>query len=734
MPKLKIDDLKNIVMEGGGARGAAYLGAIRALEIKMSERSDVQAYSDLGKRKAGLLDYSNTTDNTLAIKGIAGSSAGAITTFALALGFNSDEIEKILDYDFTNFLSEKDAGKYRMVDKEGKLAVGEDIKNKVTKEKELAKKDDFKFRFDSNKTPVGGNIVKQGFRNLTFSVGIKTVVDGLTSNAKQLSDLVLRMLKITDENNLPPFWRGLFRWVYRPNNNFLQKLGWNKLAHLIFFKILIPTRVIKAPMQFDIDNFTNVFFDRGMFSGFAVREFFMDILILAVTNETLFHRGFLKYIEKKHNIPQVELNKVKDELLSVADFEIGERSKSKLSSLTYAEKYFHDLSEIIFSEFNEITEVHFAICVSNFTTGFPVYFSHEFTPDFRVMEAVAASMSIPPAIKPLYNESDVIKKQSDDGRVPFIKPNGSFLLSDYHFYEHLVKIALAQEMGKKGVSIDVNNTIDLSAFLIPLKKLVVGEINEFTQELIPAKKESINLNQPINGTTYTINYATLKFFYNTAYKGMFFDGGYRNNIPYNYFRTKTFELSGVLAIKLDEHFPPDLMERVYEKIKKYFEIEEQIDTTDLPEDDPLLDAIINQLDKTRIQIRTEVELIFAEYLERDIFAIVDETNRKKRRKLHRQIKKNNKVIDRLTKSSVKHFHKKHLTAPWAVPKSILSTAFEGYAYGSEKGQVKFLSDHNHIIPLYDYGISTYDFDMDKIKPLVELAQAKAEEKVKEFFK
>ena len=250
--KLAFENLEYIVMEGGGARGAAYLGAIRALEKKMSERSDVQAYSDLGKRNAGLLDYSKTIDNTTAIKGIAGSSAGAITTFALALGFNSDEIEKILDYDFTNFLNEKDAGKYRMVDENGNLAIGEDKKNKTTKDKELAKKDDFNFRFDSDKTPVGGNLVKQGFRNLAFSAGIKTVVDGLASNSKQLSDLVLRMLKITDENNIPPFWRGLFRWVYRPNNNFLQKLGWNKLAHLIFFKVLIPKHIVKAPMNFDL--------------------------------------------------------------------------------------------------------------------------------------------------------------------------------------------------------------------------------------------------------------------------------------------------------------------------------------------------------------------------------------------------------------------------------------------------------------------------------------------------
>jgi len=96
--------------------------------------------------------------------------------------------------------------------------------------------------------------------------------------------------------------------------------------------------------------------------------------------------------------------------------------------------------------------------------------------------------------------------------------------------------------------------------------------------------------------------------------------------------------------------------------------------------------------------------------------------------------KNNKAIDRLVKSSIKHYRKKHLSQPWAQPKSILSTAFEGYEYGSEKGQVKELNDHSHILPLYDYGVGTYDFDMSKVMPMTLQAQAEAEEKTLKFFK
>ena len=52
----------------------------------------------------------------------------------------------------------------------------------------------------------------------------------------------------------------------------------------------------------------------------------------------------------------------------------------------------------------------------------------------------------------------------------------------------------------------------------------------------------------------------------------------------------------------------------------------------------------------------------------------------------------------------------------------------------KKGQVKFISDHNHILPLYDYGTGTYDFDMAKVQPQVRLAQIKAKKATLEFFK
>lgn len=750
--KLEFKNLEYIVMEGGGARGAAYLGAIKALETKMKDHQatnslEIFIHDTGGRTKPGLLDYyKKDGDKKIpVIKGIAGSSAGAITTFALALGFNSDEIDNILKYPFKNFISEKDSGKYRMVDNND-LAIGQDSKNKVTNTKELDKDDDFKFKFDQNATAIGNNEVKRAFRNLSISVILKTVLDGVGSNAKQLTDLVFKMLKISDANNIPKFWRGFFRWVYRPNNNFLRKLGWHKFGYLVFFKWVVP-KVLKSPLEFDIDNVGNLVFDRGLYSGFAVREFFMDLVILASTKETHFQREFLMHLQKTHSIEQTNLDEIKKELLSVSDFKIGERSKSKLDDLPNAKKYYKDLSNITFKKFNEITGINFGLCVSNFSSGFPVYFGHEWTPDFRVMEAVAASMSIPPAIKPLYNAADVVQPaitpkpisiKTGADRVPFVDSQGKFKLTDYYLYEHIVKLALAQEMArpdKEGlsVSIDVNNTIDLSTFLSTLKLIVVDK--KFKEEGVALPENSLvtPLNNSVNGIDYTVDYELYKFYYNASFKGMLLDGGYRNNIPYNFFRTKDLKLTGVLAIKLDEDFPPPIMERLYGKIKKLVEIEERIDSSYLNDDDPVLIELLNQLDKTRELVRIEAELIFAEALSEDIFKLANEADKTERKKLNAQIAKNNKAIDRLVKSSIKNYRKQNLSAPWAQPKSILTTALDGYAYGSEKGQVKQISDHNHILAIYDYGVGTYDFDMSKVQPQIKLAQAKAEEKVIDFF-
>jgi predicted acylesterase/phospholipase RssA len=455
-----------------------------------------------------------------------------------------------------------------------------------------------------------------------------------------------------------------------------------------------------------------------------------------------------------------------DLLLKYKDdgFKIGERRASKIGSDKDLEFTLHILSNLTFKQFNKITGINFGMCVSNFTSGFPLYFGHEWTPDFRIMEAVAASMTIPPAIKPLYNASDVVKSettgrqlsvQTNEGSVPFVNSDGSFELTDYYFYEHIVKRALAQEIKSdektKGIEININNSVDLSAFLPKLQELVVGKVNMETKEFESANKnKKTELINSINGVNYTVDYDLYKFFYNAAYKGLLIDGGYRNNIPYNFFRLRNDNIDTVLAIKLDEHFPPDLMADVYNAIKNKLnkvettEIINDIDLSelDIPEiESGAISEILNNAKTityktTKADIITQTELVFAKYLDAWIERGETEQEKTDRKEIVRngfRNRKGEKAIRRLVRSTLKHQRKKHLTPPWAQPKSILATAFEGYEYGSEKGQVKEISDHNQILPLYDYGVGTYDFKMDKVMPQILLAQAQAEQATLDFF-
>ncbi len=82
---------------------------------------------------------------------------------------------------------------------------------------------------------------------------------------------------------------------------------------------------------------------------------------------------------------------------------------------------------------------------------------------------------------------------------------------------------------------------------------------------------------------------------------------------------------------------------------------------------------------------------------------------------------------------MKEYKNSFASKPWAHPKSITGLASEGYAFGSEDGQIKHISDHNHILPLYDYGLDVYDFDMKKVQPIADLAKMMARVDVLKYF-
>jgi NTE family protein len=96
-------DVHYLALEGGGGKGVAFLGAIQALE------------------ELGVLPINIDQPSKNQIKGISGSSAGAITAMCLAVGYDSYRLEKLLSdgSKFSAFFDRAQLGNRRIIDGRG---------------------------------------------------------------------------------------------------------------------------------------------------------------------------------------------------------------------------------------------------------------------------------------------------------------------------------------------------------------------------------------------------------------------------------------------------------------------------------------------------------------------------------------------------------------------------------------------------------------------------------------
>jgi predicted acylesterase/phospholipase RssA len=797
--KMSINDLKYIVMEGGGARGNTYLGAVRALEDQLfsrvwkyhTEGKPIETVAITSNRARGVMDYlkldADNKNYIPIIEGVAGASAGAITTFALVLGLNSEEIERVLDFDFTKFLSEDDAGKYRMINEGSELAIGEDDNISKKQNDQFNKKggnalglkeETFKYSLDKDKMEIKGNAVKFAKREFTVSLIVKACIDGAVHNVAQV-------LKIISSNSKKNWYDKLLTKLF---SNFGKDGVFSNTTTSIVNKTLYSLIIKKGLFAFfnvksgEIKVTGNtvaaVFKDRGMFSGFQVREFFYDLMIYAATRDTYFQKRLIEFYNNEYNslktIPDSLNVKPPNNLTTkdfevtlksnnlIADFEIGHRGDYKFTD--NAIKLFNHLQDLTFREFWNILKVEYAAAVSNFSTNSPLFFSDKYTPNYRVFEAVGASMSIPPAIRPVYNASDVLfaphlddtkrstdihmvpKQVSDieeievvvnDVSQPFVKiqtkefgkitkTRTKFKKVDYDLYEYAVKKALQQHLmtKKNPVYIDTNNLLELNTFLEEMRQILIGSEVKGIFELAQWKDQPVM----VNNDKIIVNKKLLKFFYNSQFKGLLLDGGYFNNIPFNYFRDKGLEnkIDGVLPIKLDGDYPPHFLNELDMKIPKLKQKEsELLDLIDkesfVPEIDNTPEIVDPRSPEMELElIEKEIGLMFNNYV-----------NAKLEDK--KVIKFKKKAIHRLIKAWHKHYGEYNNVKPWEIPRGIVQIAFTGYSYGAKRGQIRDITDHSNIIPLYDYGVDTYDFDLKKVDVLAKLAQKEAYSAIDDYF-
>jgi predicted acylesterase/phospholipase RssA len=778
MGKLNIKDLEYLVLEGGGAKGVVYLGAIEALEERLEaafKKGDLKKrvvlvedgfekntylshkeYLDLKKGlyyQESILDYypKNFTfsDNKVyqpRIKGIAGSSAGAITSFALTLGLNSADITKVMEYSFTNFLSEKDIGKYRMVNSKNEIKVGQDDKKILGGVEE-----DFKFQ-NSNYFDAKSNLKKAVARQFVVGGIAETIVDGAFNKVRTIIQMgTQRRLRDMVDHWA---WRALF--IKIQDHTYAERSGlYQTLNKVVIFKTLqlVLTKwwfrkKINKPLTLDFDTIGNLIWDRGFFSGFSVREFFYEMMIFAATRDTHFQRGLISEGKLKIEIAK-QLRR------DFSSFAFGKRDENSYLDKVDLEllKY---IQNITFAEFYKLTKIDFAVGVTNHSTGQPLIFSNKYTPNYLVMEAVAASMTIPPAIKPLYNEGIVLNPKGYDFQKISVNIGGvqcpisdaisskksanNFNLANYQLAELAVKKYLSKQHGDY---FNTNNTINT---MLPLLKKAI----DF----------ELSLTSPSSDTSKTIEIGDQKiivdlhlliYFYNVCYFGLLVDGGALCNIPYNYFRKeKTSEtvdtLDGILALKLDGSVPEEMqiefnqfLDQMLSKtgldkkllkraIKRHFNYEKLKEGTE-----PLLKNFMNQFGPNNeiIDSSRRQELLF----------IAEAIEKKAEKLFFKEIpsglkNKEKKVIKESLKKVVLELVEKYCLdtsiPPWKRQKPI-TNLISTLQYGAEDGQIRYLSDHNHIIPLYSYGVNTFDFDIEKFKDLIEVSNLNSKKAVNEFF-
>lgn len=739
MSTVKIEELENIVLEGGGAKGAAYAGAIDGLEKALRWKLGSDAVNPESNGVA-ILDYGKMEGNvfTPQVKRFAGSSAGAITSMALSLGFSKQEIEAISEFEFSTFLMDKHDGKYRMIDRNGELKIGEDRRSLLGMGNGKA---DYKFNFHS----------PQAIKESWLKAQIHSLILG------QIRDLLVTGL-VEKLPNLKAIWNKLTQggngnfdlddYISEPGIVELNlKTTFNLAFHGPSMLPMSPTSIVEFPagtpnspafksmakrlindaidlwfwklskdqgMNLKYDSLGNLIWDRGLFSGFAIREFFYDMMLYACVNNTHFQRSYFK--------EPADRAALKDVKMTMA----AGRTKADFSKLSAGiQQKLLDLPTMTFAKFKEITGISVTFCVSNFSTNEPNYYSDYWTPDFPILEAVGASMTIPPAIRPVYNEGNVYRDTLAVSDLYAI--NGKTLehkaavagKSEYFDFDayNLDAVAIKKFLsGHFGVAIDINSPMSVSGHLTHLRRML--------QELedSPGYVAKVLVNNELRVLTRS----KFIYHYNAAFKGLMMDGGYLNNIPYNVFRTSMADenctdtqidphLNKTFAIKLDDNFPKEWVSHVYAVLSK-----------------------ANEKLGTPKMLMREQRKVLGKVLHGNFRAMLTRNNKKAQERLmdEKDIKDLNPAsFERVAAAVVAQFNalSSKNSKPWNKKKAIIATAFEGYEYGTGSGQVRSLSDHDHILPLYSYGVGTFDFDLKKIAPLVALSKRKSKERVEDYF-
>lgn len=325
--------------EGGGGKGIAFVGALEELEILGALPVKIHS-SD-----------SQSSICTSQIKGISGSSAGAITALFLSLGATSEDIKEVIGNGINHHNKE--------------IKISDFFDNPSTKSREVIEEE---------------SKIKNYFIPTSNTEAVIKIVEGATIGI--CSFFAGAATLAVGKAILPNKLTSLTGFSFKTISGKILKLLREILKHLVIIGFLIGTIlqfIIPVYIKKNTSNklflkiaknlkkyISNYGFGFGMFTGEGARDFFA--------------LGINHFLDKYWQ----------DSLNCSIEGKI-----------------------ITFADLKAITKIDLVITGTNITEGKVMYFSAEKTPDFPVAEAITISMSLPAIFKPTFVRTKKYKAVPD---------------------------------------------------------------------------------------------------------------------------------------------------------------------------------------------------------------------------------------------------------------------------------------------------------------------------------
>jgi predicted acylesterase/phospholipase RssA len=363
--RIRLGDIRYLALEGGGGKGACYLGALRLL----SDPSLLPATA------TPLLPLSSDSP----LKGLSGASAGSIVTYMLAIGMTVEEIN-------TEMLSKVtyDPAAPEPIKPGGSTPV-------------------FNTFFEPPQPGVRKGVYYDAGRNVS-GYAVDQLKAARSKEIADGADLVKKIFPLViSETKSARFFRA-YREALRAGRTNQQLLTvaypFIKLL-LVEASKLVKDRKLRLLDDEGIEGLikqrklwpdlaASLLFDRGVLSGNAVRE-------------------YVRYLTHKY--------------LKPSRF----AGRSLAPGFTDASIAKLDPSTLTFRDLYQITGCKLVLMGTNITNKLSLPFSAEATPDFPLVDAVGLSMSIPGLFKPTFVAGEVKLDRDPDTAAHNYRYKGFFV-------------------------------------------------------------------------------------------------------------------------------------------------------------------------------------------------------------------------------------------------------------------------------------------------------------------